>query len=142
MSSPAVTIDMDDTLETVRNLFAEMKFHHLLVTSHGQLRGVLSDRDLLKSISHRVGTVAATKSDLDTLLKRAHQIMSREPVVVTVEASIREAACLLTANRVSCLPVVDSDQRPLGIVSWRDIMADLCSGGVEGGADSCAIFSS
>lgn len=126
MSSPPVTIDMDDTLDVVRELFLESNFHHVLVIRHGKLRGVLSDRDLLKSTSHRIGTQAATLGDLETLNKRAHQIMSRNPVSVSPQTTIVEAACLFNARRVSCLPVVDDQQRPVGIVSWRDVMANVC----------------
>ncbi|MEM7706526.1 MAG: CBS domain-containing protein [Pseudomonadota bacterium] len=127
MSSPPVTIDMDDTLDQVRTLFLELKFHHLLVVRHGVLRGVLSDRDLLKSISHRVGTAAETRSDLDTLNKRVHQIMVRDPVSLGPNDTVRDAVKLFNERGVSCLPVVNKRNRPVGIVSWRDIVARLAA---------------
>ncbi|MEM1090628.1 MAG: CBS domain-containing protein [Pseudomonadota bacterium] len=127
MSSPPVTIDMDDTLDHVRSLFLELKFHHLLVVRHGVLRGVLSDRDLLESISHRVGTAAETRSDLDTLKRRVHQIMVRDPVSLGPNDTVRDAVKLFNKHGVSCLPVVNERNRPVGIVSWRDIMARLAA---------------
>ena len=46
MSKTVVTVEMDDMLRTVKEIFDHMKFHHLLVVEAGKLFGVVSDRDL------------------------------------------------------------------------------------------------
>ena len=48
MSKNPVCVAPDDTLAQVKQIFDQMKFHHLLVVDHGVLVGVISDRDLLK----------------------------------------------------------------------------------------------
>jgi acetoin utilization protein AcuB len=51
--------------------------------------------------------------------------MTRKLVATTEEASAEEAARLMLDHTVSCLPVTDSHQRPVGIVTWRDLLQSL-----------------
>lgn len=125
MSKAVVTVDVDARLSRIKEIFEEQGFHHLLVTEKGRLVGMISDRDVLKAISPYVGTDAETLRDKATLNKRSHQIMSRRLVTVTPPDPVLEAVKLFNRERVSCLPVVDDNQRPVGIVSWRDILRAL-----------------
>jgi acetoin utilization protein AcuB len=126
MTARVVTVDMDDRLEVVKEIFDTMGFHHLLVTDeHKKLSGVVSDRDLLRALSPYVGSAAETARDLATLNKRVHQIMTRHPITLRPEATVAEAVQLLLAHRISCIPIVDDEFRPAGIVSWRDLLKSL-----------------
>jgi acetoin utilization protein AcuB len=122
MSTGVVTVGLDDKLIRVKELFDEHKFHHLLVIDAEQLCGVVSDRDLLKALSPNLGTLAETAKDRATLDKKVHQIMSRQPIVLRAGSSIDEAIQLFSKHRISCLPVVDGENKPLGIVTWRDLL--------------------
>ena len=125
MSVSPVTVRMDDALSRVKELFDSHHFHHLLVVDGERLVGVVSDRDLLKALSPHIGTVSETARDLASLNKRVHQIMSRHPIVLRPTASIREAIEIFNTHAISCIPVVDAENRPVGIVSWRDILKSL-----------------
>jgi acetoin utilization protein AcuB len=128
MTARIVTVEMDDRLEAVKEIFDTMSFHHLLVVDeHNKLSGVLSDRDLLRALSPYVGSATETARDLATLNKRVHQIMTRRPITLRQESGIAEAVELLLKNRISCLPIVDDDFKPVGIVSWRDLLRSLAS---------------
>jgi acetoin utilization protein AcuB len=129
MTARVVTVEMDDRLEAVKEIFDTMKFHHLLVVDeHGKLSGVVSDRDLLKALSPYVGSAAETARDLATLNKRVHQIMSRNPVTLRPDSSVSEAARLILEHGISCIPVVNGAGKPVGIVSWRDLLKSLSNG--------------
>src|SRR5271170_6575328 len=129
MTAKVVTVAMDDRLEVVKEIFDTMNFHHLLVVDeHEKLSGVLSDRDLLRALSPYVGSAAETARDLATLNKRVHQIMSRQPITLRPQSGIADAVNLLLAHRISCIPIVDDDFRPVGIVSWRDVLKALVPG--------------
>jgi acetoin utilization protein AcuB len=128
MTRKIVTVEPDDSLATVREIFANLKFHHLLVVESNRLIGVVSDRDLLKALSPNLGTVSATLKDEATLNKRVHQIMSRRLVTLNPDATIIDAVNLFNTHRISCIPVVDNEYRPLGIVSWRDILKAVVAG--------------
>ena len=123
MTTPVVTVEMDDTLAVLWEIFDNVKFHHLLVIEDGRLRGVISDRDLLKASSPFVNTFAEQKRDLTLLKKRAHQIMSRKPITISKEATSEEASQLMLRKNISCLPVVSSDGSIDGIITWRDLLA-------------------
>jgi acetoin utilization protein AcuB len=123
MTTRLVTVEPDDPLESVKQIFDSVRFHHLLVVDSGKkLVGVISDRDLLRALSPYVGTLSENARDLATLKKRAHQIMSRQLLTLTPTASVTDAVNLFLNHRVSCIPIVDQAFKPVGIVSWRDVL--------------------
>ena len=123
MSKTVVTVHMDDTLQMLKEIFDHVQFHHLLVVlDSGRLHGIISDRDFLKAVSPNIGTAAETDRDIACLNKKAHQIMSRHPVTLKPDAAIRDAVDIFNNHRISCIPVVDDEERPVGTISWRDIL--------------------
>lgn len=122
MTKQLVTITPDASLAAVKSIFEKARFHHLLVVEEDKLVGVVSDRDLLKSISPYLGTAAERSMDTATLTRKVHQIMSRNLWVLGPQDDMFDAVQLFSRQRISCIPVVDNAQRPVGIISWRDIM--------------------
>lgn len=125
MTTPVVTVTLDDTLRVVKQIFENAKFHHLLVVEEGKLYGVISDRDLLKSVSPFIGTLQETVHDKFTLNKKVHQIMSRKPFSLSPSADVYEAISLFNQHSISCIPIVNENGAPVGIVSWRDILRTI-----------------
>lgn len=125
MSSQIVTVEMDDKLEVVKDIFDHTQFHHLLVIDNNKLCGIISDRDLLKALSPNIGTLAESSNDLSSLNKRTHQIMTRNPVVIHDNANVNEAIILFNKHKLSCFPVINQKQNPVGILSWRDVFKAL-----------------
>ena len=122
MTRKVFTVDMDDSLKTVRNIFKHVEFHHILVDDGKKLVGVISDRDLLKALSPFLGTPSENRDDTIALNKKVHQIMSKIIITVDAETSIEQANDLLLENDISCLPVVSHQGRVEGIVTWKDIL--------------------
>jgi len=126
MSKTLVTVDVYDSLRKVKKIFDDSQFHHLLVVEQGRLFGVISDRDLLKALSPGVGTVFESARDAAILNKRAHLIMERKPVTIKANAGIYDAIKIFNQHHdLSCIPVVDDEHKPVGIISWRDILKTL-----------------
>ena len=125
MTNQVVTVHLDDKLSVVKEIFDNSSFRHLLVVEEEKLFGVISDRDLLKAISPNLDTKVVTYRDLATLNKRVHQIVSRKPITLTPDHSITDVAVLFCKHRISCIPIVDDEFRPVGIVSWRDVVRTL-----------------
>ena len=125
MKKVVITVEMDDSLHIVKEIFDNTGFHHLLVVDSGKLLGVISDRDLLKSLNPKIGTAAETEKDLSCLNKKTHQIMSRAPIGLNKSASVYDAIEIFNSHKISCIPVVDDENIPVGIISWRDVMKVL-----------------
>lgn len=125
MQTRVVSVEMDDTLRTVRGIFERTRFHHLLVIGNDRLAGVLSDRDLLKAISPFIDSPSALPRDDATLNKRVHQIMTRKPITLPPGATTGDAAGVMLEHHVSCIPVVNAENAVLGIVTWRDLLTVL-----------------
>ena len=43
------------------------------------------------------------------------------------EATAADAVALFLAHKISCIPVVDDGFRPVGIVSWRDLLKSMAA---------------
>ena len=126
MTQHVITVNMDESVWVVRDLFEEHRFHHLIVLDNGQVAGIVSDRDLCKNLSPFIGNPHMERPQDERLLSRkVHQIMSRHPVVVAENTPIEQAAKLILEHRVGCLPVVSDSGRLHGIVTWRDLLP-LC----------------
>jgi acetoin utilization protein AcuB len=122
MTTHVMTVDMDVTLKDIREIFGHASFHHILVTENKKLVGIISDRDLLKTISPYVNTPSERSRDAATLKKRAHQIMTRRPITIAVDGTILQAIRLFVDQKISCLPVLNHDGSVAGILTWRDIL--------------------
>ncbi len=121
MSSRVVTIEMDDRLTIVKEIFDSAPFHHLLVIENDILQGVLSERDYLRTLSPHIGSIGETERDSDTLQRRAHQVMTRDPITIAPEADIKTASQLMLAHNIGCLPVL-SFNKIVGIITWKDLL--------------------
>jgi acetoin utilization protein AcuB len=121
MSHPVVTVEMDDRLESVKEIFDNAKLRHLPVLDGGQLLGIISDRDLHRSISPNIGTSRFTYRDLETLHKPVHSVMSRNPVTLRETDPVERAITIFAEHRFSCIPIVTDTGTLVGIVTLRDI---------------------
>jgi len=127
MTRKTVTVEMDDRLAVVKEIFEHTRFHHLLVVEEGILAGVISDRDLFKAISANIGTVRETDRDKATLNKKVHQIMTREPIFLRPYDSIDKALEYFNEYSISCISIVNGDTKIFGILTWGDILKAIKS---------------
>jgi len=122
MNKNVVSVEMDDNLSVVKEIFDNTIFHHLLVIEKGQLFGIISDRDLFKAISPNIGKASESMSDTASLNKKAHQIMTRSPISVQKNAIVKDVIKCFEDNEISCVPIVNEHSIPVGIISWRDLL--------------------
>ena len=125
MSKVVATVSMDDRLSVVKAKLDKTGYHHFLVLNEGTLFGIISDRDFLRAISPNLGTTVETTRDLATLDKRVHQIMTRDPISLTLDNSVYDAIKLFNHANISCIPIVDHANKPIGIITWRDILKSI-----------------
>ncbi|MFQ2094473.1 CBS domain-containing protein [Aeromonas taiwanensis] len=121
MTTRVATVSMDDRLGVIKEIFEQANFRHLLVVEEEELVGVISDRDLLRALSPYLDTDAEMNRDTETLNRRAHQIMSRHPITVSPNCTLKEASAIMLERHISCLPVLENGAL-VGIVSWKDLL--------------------
>ena len=123
MTSRIVTVEMDDTLGEVREVFDNVSSHHVMVVEdNGELIGIISDRDMRHNLSPKLDTAAELQRDRDTLTLKVHQVMTRNVITLGPDDQVFDAIAHFTQHKISALPVVDGAGKPVGIVSWRDIL--------------------
>ena len=120
-----VTVTLDESIQSMAGMMRKEKFHHLLIVDYDRLVGVVSDRDILRRLSPWIGTVRETEEDLATMRLKAHQIMTREPIAINEKGDVFTAIEMILDENVSILPVVDDDMRPIGVISWKDILKQI-----------------
>ncbi|WP_085299063.1 CBS domain-containing protein [Cognaticolwellia mytili] len=122
MRRDLVTLDMDSTLSDAKSLFELHDMHHILITDNGKLTGVINDRDLLQHLSPTIGTRKESPQDSFILNKKIHLIMCRDVISASDEITLNEAVLMFYDHKISCIPVISKEEKPIGIVTWRDII--------------------
>lgn len=122
MSKQVHTVSPSDPLVSLRDIFSEVSYRHLLVEEKGKLIGVVSDRDVLTHLSPFLGTEQEREHDRKQLKLTVKDIMSTAMITLDAETLIDSASILLLENNISCLPVVTDDMAIDGILSWKDIL--------------------
>ena len=110
------------------------------IVERGVLVGIVTRGDLLRPSDDRPlfdrllgsGTVddVPPPPDGSRVGTTAGEVMTpiADLVVATPSTGVRSAATWLSANRLTCLPVLDDDDRLLGVVSEADLVPDRLSG--------------
>lgn len=86
----------------------------MLVDSEGKLSGIFTDSDLAKVLERRQDPV------LDTPIA---ELMTQHPITVCMGTSLRDAVTILAEKKISELPVVDAEVRPVGLLDITDVVA-------------------
>ncbi len=110
---PTVSVPATTTAQEAARRLSQSGSDTLLVTRHGKLAGVLTDRDL------RDRLLAAGKP-YDTAVSR---LMTAPPVTISDESTLFDAMMRMLKSRVDRLVVVrEGEDVPIGLISDRDLM--------------------
>lgn len=115
MSATVFTIPEETHLSKARHLFKEKRFRHIPVTDDaGKLRGILSDRDILREV--------AAGADGTEVVR---EVMAKKVLTAMRETQIRDIAKVMFDERIGAMPIVDSDGQIEGILTRSDILRAL-----------------
>jgi len=106
------SVDADEPVLEAIQMMADRHVGALPVTRHGQLVGVVSERDYARKV------ILLGRSSAETPV---WQIMSAPVVTVTPEEDVRQCMQLMTAKRIRHLPVMQGD-RMIGMISIGDLV--------------------
>jgi CBS domain-containing protein len=139
MTREVSTVRPEATLAEVVEKLLDKPYTALPVIDHaGRLVGIVSDTDLLErgDMEVSINLKRATDRDLARSLiqrlresgRRVDEVMTRNPVTISPQASLSEAARLMGRGNLKRLPVVDSQKRLLGVLSRFDILKTVAAG--------------
>ncbi len=108
-----IEVAPEDTLGEVAERMTHQNVGAVAVKDSGKLIGILTERDLLKAMAARVHSSEA----------RVRQWMTDDPITATADTDVEEAARVMLEHGFRHLPVVDDDDRVIGIVSLRRVVS-------------------
>jgi CBS domain-containing protein len=111
MTSQPVTLRSDQPLTEAAQTMREQGIGDILVMDDGQLKGLVTDRDIV------VRAVADGRNPRDTQVR---EVCSPDLVTVTPEDDADTAVRRMREHGVRRIPVVD-DGRPVGVLSIGDM---------------------
>lgn len=124
MSKNPITIASSESLYEVENLLNKHSIRHLPVVDNDHLIGVINRSDLLR-IS--VSDLNEAEDGVESVIFNNYsisQVMTKMPVFIDVNYTIKEAAKLLSQQSFHSLPVVDQGKL-VGIVTSTDLIKYL-----------------
>jgi acetoin utilization protein AcuB len=121
MTRNVVTVAKDASVLHVRNLLREKDINQVPVVDGKKVIGVITDGDIRENSASPASTLSV--HELNYLLSemKAGDIMTRNPVTVSPETPVEEAAKILNEKGIGCLPVVSNDEL-VGIITTSDML--------------------
>ncbi len=127
MSCPVESISENESLPVAARAMRKARVHSLPVIDESKrMVGILTDGDLLSAMAGEHLSVPGDPWELPV-----DMLMTHEPFALGPEATLEEAAGVLIDADVRHLPVVDEDERLVGILSERDLRERLGGGARE-----------
>ena len=120
MTTNPFTISPDQSIPDAHEIMAQNSVRRLPVVKDGKLVGVVSKDD----INHSSPSMATSLSinEITYLLAKTKisKVMTKNPITISPDALLEEAAILMRNNGVSFLPVVQNNKL-VGIITESDI---------------------
>jgi CBS domain-containing protein len=101
----------DDSVGSVMQLLRAQRTGAVLICEGSKLVGIVSERDALKQM--------ASTDDYSTPVR---EIMSSPPATIASSATLGEAIRKMSEGGFRHLPIVDSEQKPTGVLAVNGIM--------------------
>lgn len=136
MSKDVTTVNTDTSMLKASKIFKDNNFRRLpVVDKDGKLVGILTDRDIKDASPSKATTLDV--HELYYLLSeiKIKDIMTANPFTINVEDSLEKAAIKMLEKKVEGLPVVNENNKVVGIITETDIFKALVNitGAYEGG---------
>jgi arabinose-5-phosphate isomerase len=107
--------DLDDTIEQLLEKTRDIKRHGavMVVDKKGKLAGIITDADLRRLL---------TECTSDAFKCKASDVMTANCKKIRADALAAEATAIFHKYRIDELPVVDTENKPLGLIDVQDIV--------------------
>ncbi|HML90844.1 CBS domain-containing protein [Methyloceanibacter sp.] len=136
MTTDVITIDPEVDVTSVAKILLDHRISAVLVSNeNGDVLGVVSEGDLMRRSERDPGRswwLSLAANSTDRFVRRhgtrAKDIMSRDVISVTQDASLADVARILESNHIKRVPVIEGG-RLVGLVTRADVLRGLASFG-------------
>jgi CBS domain-containing protein len=124
MTREVVTLGPEDTLRDAVNAVQRNRIRHIPIVEGERLVGMVTDRDIKRVTPSLHGGISQDEFNrtLDELT--LGHVMTRDPLSVHPQTSIKDAVALLIDRKYGALPVVEGETL-VGIVSDIDFLREF-----------------
>lgn len=142
MTENPITLGVDASVVDAAEVMRKQNIRQFpVINEDGMLAGIVSDRDIRDAMpSKYLAGDAAESAGSGLLGLRADDIMTMDPLSVLPTTPMDVVADMLARNKIGALPVVDDEDKLVGIISEVDVFRFVCSAtGVARGGSQYAV---
>ena len=122
MITSPITINPNQSVSEALDLMSDNKLHRLpVVDGSGKLVGLVTESVITTNTPNNSSTLSVF--ELNYLLNKLtiSDIMIKDVITIGKDALLEEAATILRKNDIGCLPVVEENNKLIGIITHNDI---------------------
>ena len=116
MTAKPFTISPDQTIPDAHEIMAKHSIRRLPVVKDGKLVGVVSKDDINRASPSMATSLSINEITYLLAKTKISKVMTKNPITISSNALLEEAAILMRDNNVSFLPVVDGGKL-VGIIT-------------------------
>lgn len=126
-----VTVPQSATIKEAAEIMVKNKFRRLPITNPGtgHILGIVTSMDILDFLGggdkYKILEEKYPGNFLGAINESVKEIMTRKVEILSHKDSIKDAINKMRNKNIGALPVVDADQKMVGIVSERDFVSLL-----------------
>jgi CBS domain-containing protein len=125
MTRTVKTVARETTMRELQRMFDADDFNCYPVRDGDDVVGIVSQFDFLKCVAFNPGRMVPAYDDL--LSRMVADVMTPEFIYVDPETKLARVLQLMVEHRMKSIPVLDAEQRLVGIIARADIMRALAS---------------
>ena len=125
MTIKVITVDGRTTLPDAHKLMLTNNIRRLPVIERGKLVGIVTRSDIREASPSDATTLSVWEMQYLLSKLEVRQIMTKNPVTILPDSSIKEAARLMAEHKIGGLPVIDGKGQLCGIITESDIFRVL-----------------
>jgi acetoin utilization protein AcuB len=124
MTPDPITVGLNTSLPEIHQIMVSEEIRRLpVVDENGRLIGIVTLGDVRGAQPSPATSLSIWEMNYLLSSLDVEKIMTPDPITVTPEQTVGEAARIMLENRISGLPVVETDGRLVGIITESDIFS-------------------
>ncbi len=125
MTKEVITVQPDDSMEKVKDIFDHYSIHHIPVILHKKVVGIISRADYLRVIQGFTLLSDSKAEEYNHALLRsllAGEVMTAKVACLGTEDTLMAAAGYFHENLFHAIPIIDDEGELAGIITTYDLI--------------------